>query len=253
MKKNEKAKGLYLINLLKFRDKDPESSINIENEFKHKNQFLKNQLTILSSKSLYIQELERLAKQCRDNLSKQNKKVVIKQKSHKNFFDKINKLMKVSCNKMILDFIYNNPKIKNHFLSYDKINNEKYKIKSKISSNDSLPNYKYKFEKCHTDSLNLLSNKNQNKNFHQSLSFFTPKNNNLFHKRKIPIIKAFNSEAKNNIFNSQQHIKSYKPRETKIDDELKGMLAINYNNNINKMINIGKLYSKFKSVKNLKL
>ena len=250
MKKNEKIKELYLINLLKFKYKDPEPSINIENEFNRKDKFLKNQLTYLSSKSLYIQELERLAKQCRENLIKQNKKVVIKQKSHKNFFDKINKLMKGSCNKMILDFIYNNPKIKNHFLSYDKINNEKYKIKSKISSNDSLPNYKYKFEKCHIDSLNLLSNKNQNKYFHQSLSFLTPKSNNLLHKRKIPIISVFNSEVKNNIFKSQQFLKPYKPRETETDEELKGMLTINYNNNINKMYNIGKLSSKFKSVKN---
>ena len=78
--------------------------------------------------------------------------------------------MKGSCNQMIFDFIYNNKKIKNHFLSY--INKDKYKIKSKVTSNDSLPNYKSKFEKCHTDSLNLLSNKNQNKYFQHSLIFY---------------------------------------------------------------------------------
>ena len=237
MKKNEKIKDFYLINLLKFRNNNCHQPINIEKEYKHKDNIILNQLTYLSNISLYFQELDRLKKLNNENLMKQNKKIVHKKKSNREYFDKIKKIVKGSSNKMLLDIIYNNHHIKNKLFSFDnkRTKNNKYKIKLKDSPNnlDTLTNFKFK--KCHTDSVNLLSNKNSYKNFTHSLSFSSHKNHTLFLKRK------------NNFFSSKELLKTKTDKNDKTEEnyDFKGMLKINYNYK-DKLNKIKRNYSKYR-------
>ncbi len=125
MKKNGKPKDMYLIHLVKSWNKGQFHPINLQNEFTHKNKYLISQLKCLSSKSLYIlymQELERIAKENKDITTKKNEKILTKKISYTNQNNKINKIIKGSCNKMLLDLIFNNKNIKKNFLNYDKYN-----------------------------------------------------------------------------------------------------------------------------------
>ena len=245
MKKNGKPKDMYLIHLVKSWNKGQFHPISLENEFTHKNKYLISQLKCLSSKSLYIlymKELERIAKENKDITTKKNEKILTKKISYTNQNNKINKIIKGSCNKMLLDLIFNNKNIKKNFLNYDKHKNI-YKLKSNFGATISIPSLKYKFEKCKTDNINILSTKNGNKHFKHSLSSLTPTNNQLYLKRIKPIKNSLKLEEKNNFFNSQQFSKDHKQNE--YEDTFKGMLTINYNRSINKINNIHKNYSNY--------
>ena len=69
-----------------------------------------------------MQELERLSKLKKEKLIKQNIKVQINKKMNKELLNKKYRIMKGSCNKMILDLIYNNPKVKKMLISNNKLN-----------------------------------------------------------------------------------------------------------------------------------
>ena len=88
MKKNENKKYFHLIHLLKSRNNNNQHPINIENEYKTKDDIILNQLSYLSNVSLYFQELDRLQRLNNENLLKQNKKIVIIKKANKKHFDK---------------------------------------------------------------------------------------------------------------------------------------------------------------------
>ena len=259
MKKNVKIKDIYLINLVKFKSNGHIKPINLEKEYKSRDKFLRHQLTYLASKSSYMQELERLSKLKKEKLIKQNIKVQINKKMNKELLNKKYRIMKGSCNKMILDLIYNNPKVKKMLISNNKHNfsndnkNDNYKPKIKIENSTSIPLFKYKYEKCHTDSINIFSDIKSPKKFKHSLSFLTPNSSrNLFPKKKISIIKSLNKVEKNNFFSSNNILEASKYRET--DDEIKGMLSINYNILKNKKNNnINKRYSYYKYKNNIKL
>ena len=235
MKKNENKKYFHLIHLLKSRNNNNQHPINIENEYKNKDDIILNQLSYLSNVSLYFQELDRLQRLNNENLLKQNKKIVIIKKANKKHFDKIKKIGKGSCNKMFLDIIYNNLLIKKKLLSYDKerLKKNKYILKLKDTSNNIKAFSKFKLEKCHIDSINILSNIKANKQFNHSLSFSPTKKHPLILKRK------------NNFFNSKEFLKTNKNVKTEDKYELKGMLTINYNYK-DKMNNSKRAYSNYK-------
>ena len=256
MKKNEeKTKDIYLMNSLKFQNKEQTKlPINIEIEYKHKNTFLLNELTYLANSSLYIKELERLEKINKEKLMKLNMKVQVKKKINKKHLIKMYNIMRGSCNKMFLDLIYNNPKIKKIFFPINKTNfsnDSKYKQKLKIDSDNSKNYFKYKLEKCHTDSINLISGRNPVKHFKKSLSFFSPNNHNLFLKKKFSIMKSLSSEKMSNYYNSENNSKRNKHKTKK--DALKGMLSINYNSHKNLINNLKKRYTHFRLINNIKL
>ena len=249
MNKNGKIQNIYLINLIKFKNKGNIQPINIEKEFKHKDSFLRNQLTCLAHKSLYMQELERLTKLQREKNRKQNIKIEIKKKPNKEYLNQRFKKLKNSGNKMILDLIFNNPKIKTKFLSYNKsifsndTKGDRYKLKLKIENSTSVPLMNLNYKTCHTDSINILSNLNCRKKFHRPLKFFTPNKHNLFLKKRFSIIKSLNNEEKNNIYNSRDDLKLSKYSD--IDDEIKGMISINYNIVKNKANNNTQRYNSY--------
>ena len=235
MKKNAKKKSFHLIHLLESKNNNIQKPINIENEYKNKDDIILNQLSYLSNVSLYFQELDRLQRLNNENLLKQNEKIVIKKKVNKEHFDTIKKRAKGSCNKMFLDIIYNNLLIKKKLLSYDKerLKKNKYILKLKDTSNNIKAFSKFKLEKCHIDSLNILSNKNANKQFNHSLSFSSNKKHSLILKRK------------NNLFKSKEFLKTNKNMKTEDKYEFKGMLTINYNYK-DKMNNSKRAYSNYK-------
>lgn len=229
--------NLYLINLLKFRSKKPILYLNLEKQISNKDKFIINKLTYLSNNSLYSKELERLSKENKEKILKLNKKIEMKKINYKENNKKMNNIFKGSCNKMILDLIYNNPKIKKYFLSYDKNKDNKYKLNSK----NFLP--LFNFEQCHTDNINLLSVKNKNKHLRKSISALY-KNNHTNPKYKIQKPQYLSLDEKN--INSNNFINSHRKSKSKsIDDSIKGMLTINYNNNFNKLINMKRHYSSY--------
>ena len=237
-KKNGPIPDIYLINLIKIKSKGPIQPINIEKEYRKKNNLLRGELKFLSSKSSYFQLLQRLAKMNKEKLKRQKLENKSKKKTNKTNLNKVFKLMKCSSNKMILDFIYNNPKIKNKFLPENKTNfsndskNNKYIPKLKIESNNTVPVLKYKLKQCHTDNINLLSSDNFYKNSKNSLSILSSRNQDLIFKNRFLHIKSKNTVEKNNFYKSHDYIKDNKYKET--EDEIAGMLSINYNNYKNK-------------------
>ena len=238
MKKNEKKKDFHLIHLLKSRNLNNRQVINIENEYENKDDIILNQLTYLNKVSLYFQELDRLQKLNNENLLNKNKKVVIKKKSNREIFEQLKKIVKGSSNKMFLDIIYNNLLIKNKLFSYDKKKLKKDKLKLKLNHTSNISNNiksktKYKFQKCHIDSLNILSNTKSNKNFKHSLSFSSFNVHPLFLKRK------------NNFFISKEFSKTNENRKNKDKYNFKGMITLNYNYK-DKMINFRRPYSNYK-------
>ena len=258
-KKNGPIPDIYLINLIKIKSRGPIQPINIEKEYRTKNNLLRSELKFLSSKSSYFQLLHRLAKMNKEKLKKQKLEDKSKKKTNKNNLNKVFKKMKGSSNKMILDFIYNNPKIKNKFLPYNKTNfsndikNDKYIPKLKIDSNNTVPELKYKLKQCHTDNINLLSSENFYKNSKNSLSVLSSRNQDLIFKNRFLRIKSKNTVEKNNFYRSHDYIKENKYKET--EDEITGMLSINYNiyKNKNNNNNIKNHYSYFKYKNNIKL
>jgi len=258
MKKNGPIPDIYLINLIKIKSRGPIQPINIEKEYKKKNNFLKKELKFLTSKSSYFQLLQRLAKLNKEKLKRQKKEDKTMKKTNKSHIDKLYKIIKTSSNKMILDYIYNNPKVKRNFLSYNKttFSNDnkihKYRPKLKIDSNNTVPFLKSNLKQCHTDNINLLSNENFYKNSKNSLSALSTKNQELSFKKRIQHIKTLHSEEKNNFYKFHDYIKENKYNES--DDELAGMLSINRNNYRNKKNNnIKNPYSFFKYKNNIKL
>ena len=252
MKKNVKLKNIFLINLIKVKNEEQfKKPININNESKRKDKFLLKELTYLANSSLYIRELERLEKINKENLMRQSMKIQKKKKINIKYLIQMHNIMKGSCNKMFLDLIYNNPKTKKNFFSLTKTNDNKYKTKLKIESNKLNPYSKYNLEKCHTDSINLISNRNSLKNIKKSLSFYSQRNHYLFKKKKFSIAKSLSSEKMNNFYNSESNLN--RNRQMEKIDEVKGMLSINYNIHKNLINNITKRYSHNKFRNNIKL
>ena len=257
MKKNETIPNIYLINLIKFKSRGPMKPINIEKEYKRKDKFISKELTFLSSKSMYFsyfKELERLSKLNKEKLIKQKTKVQIKKETNKDYSNKLLKIIKGSCNKMVLDIIYNNPKLRRNFLYHNKnyfSNDNKKKLKLKLDWSNSVPFLKQNLKKCHTDNINFLSKKNSYNYFKHSLSFLSPKNQSSSLRKRFKPIKSLNTEGINNVYKSQDIIKENK---NKKNDKIKGMLTINYNNFKYKMNNnIKKCYSYYKNKNNMKL
>ena len=252
MKKNVKLKNIFLINLIKVKNEEQfKKPININNESKRKDKFLLKELTYLANSSLYIRELERLEKINKENLMRQSMKIQKKKKINIKYLTQMHNKMKGSCNKMFLDLIYNNPKTKKNFFSLTKTNDNKFKTKLKIESNKLNPYSKYNLEKCHTDSINLISGRNPVKHFKKSLSFFSPNNHNLFLKKKFSVMKSLSSEKMSNYYNSENNSKRNKHK--KKTDTLKGMLSINYNSHKNLINNLKKRYTHFRLINNIKL
>ena len=117
----------------------------------------------------------------------------------------------------------------------------KIKIINKLNSKNFLP--LFNFEQCHTDNINLLSVKNKNKHLRKSISALY-KNNHTNPKYKIQKPQYLSLDEKN--INSNNFINSHRKSKSKsIDDSIKGMLTINYNNNFNKLINMKRHYSSY--------
>ena len=268
---------IYLINLIKFRPKGKVKKIDLEEKMKNKNKFLLNQLSYLSNRSKYSRELERISKEKNTNFILQKKKSEISIKKEIKNLNYNQRILKSCSNKMILDMIINNQKLKNYFFSKKAKTKEKItKIKSYNEDNVDKKEFniyhKYNLEKCHIDNIQLISNINKsdknNKIRHSISSLWNNLNNikfkNNFH---FPIINTISLKDKKNslhkiktrknieilnnndsnlnynyIHRSHKILKKY--YNSKIErDETKGMLTINYYGHKRNKINL-KTYNK---------
>ena len=268
---------IYLINLIKFRPKGKVKKIDLEEKMINKNKFLLNQLSYLSNRSKYSRELERISKENNTKFILQKKKSEIIIKKEIKYLNNNQRILKGCSNKMILDMIFNNSKIKNYFLSKNKIktitNLKSYDENNKKESNNYL---KYYLEQCHIDNIQLISNKNDNNkkiklrhsissiwnnldnikfknNFNfPTISTISLKDNNSNLKKSKAKIKIENINNNNNsnlnnkyIHRSHKLLNNY--HSSKIEtDETKGMLTINYYGHKRKKINLKKYNNDFK-------
>jgi len=234
MKEISDKVNIYPINELKFKKKGKVKKINIENKAKLKENYIVNQLFYLTRKSKYEKELERIIQEKENKFqtikiksieSKKNKK-----KQIKNLNDNHKKLKSAS-NKMILDAILNNQKIKKYIFDVD--NNIRLMKHKEKSERNFLP---FKYKQCHIDDINIISNPKKNKKIYK-----------LKHSLSLSNVQLNNFKINNNFFNNIRKTDNYKQNINDNDkfgyhsqkvvnkfinstkDETIGMLTINYN------------------------
>ena len=248
-------KNIYLINLIKFNSKEKVKKIDLEEKMKLKNKFLYSQLGYLSNKSKYSQELERLTKENKNQFKLIKRRTEINIKKEIKSLSNDQRILKGASNKMFLDIIFNNEKFRNYVLSNNNScrNHLKTDKKEKKITFDSYP--KNKYAKMNIDNIQIIPKKNINK-IKKSISLYLKNNiENFQMKKNFPKIKTsslkkvpiklknilkirdindtyfhHSKEALNNNFIQEE-------------DEIKGMLTINYNNLIRRKNNKRKYIS----------
>lgn len=242
---------IYLLSFIKFKMAEKIDKKYIEEKIKIKDKFVSKQLNYLSFNSKYEKELERISKENITKINQLKKKSEINIKKEITKINKNHRILKGASNKMILDIIFNNQKMKNIFFNTVTNNNNLKKIKKKTVSFS--PKYNYK--ECHTDNIQLSPNIKKNK-FKHSLSFYSTNMDNIKLNNIFPNINNnfsiknninngnINVENNNHLYSSQKLLKNFTTKK----DEVKGMLTVNYN--LNKI----KKNNKFrKSLSNIQL
>ena len=258
---------IYLINLIKFKRKGKVSKIDIEKKMKAKDKFLLNQLSFLSNRTQYSKELERLSKENKIKFNSLKKNSLISMKNEINNINNINynqRILKGASNRMILDILFNNQKIRKYILSKNKAKTTNLKSNNELKNKKNYFYPKFILKKCNIDNIQLISNKNDNINYNKnklrhSLSVLLNNMNKMKIKNNGPLLRASSFKIKNNLYN-------YKPKKSKKNlkceilninnkydkifnnfynskkekDEFKGMLTINYNFKNLKKINLQK-------------
>ena len=234
MKEISDKVNIYPINALKFKRKGKAHRINIEEKAKSKEKYIENHIFYLTCKNKYEKELERIAKEKENKFKTIRIKSLESKKNTKKQIKNLNenhKKLKSASNKMILDTILNNQKIKNYIFEIN--NNIKFmKQKEKKKRNFLL----FKYKQCHIDEINIISNPIKN-----------AKINKLRHSLSLSNVDLNNFKINNNFFNNIKKTDNCKNninnkgkfsyRSQKIvnnlinstKDETKGMLTINYN------------------------
>ena len=245
LKKNNNRYLLQFITL-KEKEKGKENEkihkINLKEKIKIKNNFIHNQLIYLTSKSQYEKELDRIEneKKYKFQIIKiKNKESKIKKKKEIKILNKNQKIFKSCSNKMILDIILSDEKIKKKFFS----DNKKYKNNFEKETKNIIFSPQYK--ECHIDNIQLISNQKENKIINKlkhslSLSYANLDNIKIdenfpyiIRKPSLNIKNHFISNKKNKINTKEKQVIS-SPKSLKITsysntiDETKGMLTINY-------------------------
>jgi hypothetical protein len=242
MKKKINKRNIYLLSLIKFKeDNEKADKICIDEKMNLKDKYVRKQLSYLSYNAKYEKELERLTK---ENINKYN---LLKKKSEINIkkeIKKINKnhrILKAASNKMFLDIIFNNQKMKNIFFNTNNNNKLKYdtlETKKKIVSFSPQTSFK----KCNVDNIQLIMNNydsnNRLRKLKHSLSFISSNADNIKLKY-FPPIKNSSIKNQKNAFKSNQNMIHVLKNKNKIffdfddikkeKDEIEGMLTINYN------------------------
>ena len=233
MKEISDKVNIYPINEIKFKKKGKVHRINIEEKAKKKEKYIDNQVFHLTCKSKYEKELERISKEKENKFQTIKIKSLESKKFKKKQIKNLNKnhnLLKSASNKMILDTILNNQKIKKYI--FDIHNNIRVLRHQEKNKKNSLL---FKYKQCHIDDINIISNPIKNKKIYKlkhSLSLSNVDLNNL--KNNIIFNNIKKTDNYKNIINNSDKFNFHSQKIVNrfinsTRDETKGMLTINYN------------------------